>query len=58
MAGPPGRRRPAGLGGPALPLLGLLVFLSPIVPSVSAEEAGGNRVHVTTNRLESLLRAG
>jgi len=55
MAGLPGRRRPVGLGGPALPLLGLLVFLGPIVPSVSAEKAGGNRVHVTTNRLDLLF---
>jgi YidC/Oxa1 family membrane protein insertase len=52
MAGPPGRRRRAGLGRPALPLLGLLVFVGPIVPSVWADEAGGNRVHVTTNRLD------
>jgi hypothetical protein len=53
--GLPGRERPAGLGGPALALLGLLVLLGPLVIPVSAQEAGGHRVHVETNRLDLLF---
>src|SRR5712691_287119 len=53
MAGRHERRRPSVIGRLTLPLVALLVFfLGPIVPPVSAEEAGGNRVRVTTNRLD------
>jgi YidC/Oxa1 family membrane protein insertase len=40
------------IGRLTLPLLGLLVFLGPIVRPVSAEEAGDDRVHIATKRLD------
>jgi YidC/Oxa1 family membrane protein insertase len=53
MAGLPRRGRRAGRR--PLPLLGLLVFVGLIVPPVAAEEAGRNRVHVATKRLDLLF---
>jgi len=52
MAGRHERRRPSVIGRLALPLVGLLVFLGPIALPVSAEEAGDNRVHIATKRLD------
>jgi len=52
MAGRHERRRSSGIGRPTLPLFGLLVFLGPIVLPVSAEEPGGNRVHIATKHLD------
>jgi YidC/Oxa1 family membrane protein insertase len=52
MAARHGRRRPSGIIRPPRPLLGLLLLVCATTLSVSAEELDGDRVRVTTNRLD------
>jgi YidC/Oxa1 family membrane protein insertase len=51
MAGPRGGRRSAAIGRPRRPLRGLLLVVCAIAFPVSAAGAGGDRVHITTSRL-------
>ena len=52
MGGLGGRRRPLAIGRATRLLPGLLIILGAIALPVSAGGAGGERVHITTNRLD------
>ena len=52
MAGLRGGRRSAAIGRPTRPLLGLLIFVCAIALPASADELSGDRVRITTNRLD------
>ena len=52
MAGLRGGRRSAAIGRPTRPLLGLLLLVCATAFPASADELGGDRVRITTNRLD------